>query len=183
MEGYGAIAVMQGFQAQAQNGTAIEMTLWNHNFAEGPGGENGERSEPTDRLHSSALALLHRAVRRNAHQPGFLVFVQTAHDFEFTSDQLDGYAHDVDELDARRVRAVKEYLTKVLRRPDARVVLHDPPLVSMSTVEMRAAYDNMIKYGPRSVLETVDPEIRPLGTYAAPPGYIFSERGLIPIGP
>src|SRR5688500_1801807 len=54
MEAYGAKAastVIQGFQAQAQNGTAIEMTLWNHNFEEGPDGENGERSRPTDKLH------------------------------------------------------------------------------------------------------------------------------------
>ena len=40
----------------------------------------------------------------------------------------------------------------------------------MPAEEMKAAYANMIKYGPKSVLETVDPEIRPAGAYATPPG-------------
>jgi hypothetical protein len=186
MEAHGARAastVIQGFHAQAQNGTAIEMTLWNHNFEEGPDGENGERSKPTSKLHPSALALLHRAARRHAHQPGFLVLVQTAHDIEFTPDQLDGYAHDLDQLDAARVTAVKEYLVKVLRRPDARVAIHDPPIVGMPAEEMKAAYANMIKYGPKSVLETVDPEIRPAGAYATSPDGIGGLGGAGFIGP
>jgi hypothetical protein len=185
IEGYSQQAagtIIAGFHAQAQNGNAIELTLWNHHFEDGPSGENGEKARPSDKLHRSALALLHRIARRYADQPDFLVLVQTAHDIEFTSDQLDGYAHQVDQLNAARVAAVKNYLAKVLRRPDARVMLHDPPVVGMSTVEMQAAYDNMIRYGPRSVLETIDPEIRPIGSYGAPPGFVFAPDGsLVPI--
>lgn len=176
-----AATVASGLAAQVQNGEAVEMTLWNHNFKERAESNGPTHSTFSDKLHPSGLALLHRAARRYAQVPNFTIRIQTAHDIEFTPDQLDVYAHDVDELDAQRVVAVKDYLAKVLRRPDARVVVHDPPVVGMPSEEMKAAYENMIRYGPRSVLETVDPEIRPLGSYAAPPGFIFGPQGLIPL--
>jgi hypothetical protein len=151
MEAYSQQAtasIAQALQAQVQNGELVEMTVWNHHFEEKVN-DDGTR---TTNLRPSGLALLHRAARRYSQRPDFLILVQTARDQEFTPDQIDTYAAELDLLDAARVAAVRDYLTKVLRRPDARVLVHDPAIVGMPSEEMTLAYLNMIHYGPRGVL-------------------------------
>lgn len=131
--GSAATSMYQFLRAQTQNGEALAATLWNHHFAEG-----------TATLQPSGLALLHRLARRAAHQPEFLVLIQTAHDLEFTPDAINSYARDVETLDAERIKAVQEYARLVLRRPELRVLVHDPAPVGMSAKEGTAVYEDMI---------------------------------------
>src|SRR5262249_2593420 len=126
----------------------MEMTVWNHHFNV----QTNKDGTCTASLRPSGLALLHRAARRYSQRPDFLILVQATRDQEFTNDQFGTYAAKLDCLDAARVAAVKSYLSQVLRRPDARVLVHDPAIVGMPSEEMTLAYLNMIQYGPRGVL-------------------------------
>ena len=92
----------------------------------------------------SGVAYLNRLARRQPPQADFLVLLETTRDVEYTPDQVEGYAQRCDQLDANRAAAVREYVTKVLRRPNPQVLIHNPAPVGMAADEATSAYAKMI---------------------------------------
>ena len=135
-------------QTQANNGLALEQTLYNHYFAEG-----------SDELLPGGKALLVRLARRRP-TPEPAIFVQAANDGDILqSRNLDEIAQKRKDLNERRVKAVSAFLKAI--RPDVNftVAVHDPSPVGMDAIEAaRATYDmhmsaigNMPLQGPGGV--------------------------------
>jgi hypothetical protein len=129
-------AVNQPFAIQAGNGLALEQTVWNHHFYTDKDGT------PTSVLTQAGQAHLDYLVRRRPCPMGD-IFLQTAHDHRYLGDRPEQFIADRAELDARRIKAVTDYLAAA--RPDVpfQVAVHDPAPVGIHGREAARAVANM----------------------------------------
>jgi hypothetical protein len=133
-------AVHDSLDAQAAQGRLHEQTLWNNYFV-----------PQSAELHSSGRAFLDRMARRYRGR-AIDLYVQTAHDLPFNSEQLDAFSRDRDALDLERATAAHRYLTIVLRQPPPEMYVHDPQRFGMWAYEAAPAYA-IIKKSPQGLLD------------------------------
>jgi len=112
---------------QATNGLVLEQTVWNYHFKEG-----------SDQLLPAGQMVLDRMARRRP-MPVADVFLQTAHDVAFSQDRPDQMVLSRADLDAKRIKAVTDYLAAA--RPDVAftVQVHDPSRTLLNGEEARKA--------------------------------------------
>lgn len=110
-------------EAQSMNGMVLEQTVWNHQFATVPPAKEGDK--PKVLLTPAGQAHLDYIIRRRP-CPVPEVFLQTAHDITFDPEKPEQFTTDRAELDAKRIKAVTDYLAAA--RPDVpfKVSIHDP---------------------------------------------------------
>jgi hypothetical protein len=91
--------VLAPFAIHATNGTIVDHTLWNYYFDAG-----------TDRLNAAGRDRLDYLARRRP-APESKVFLQTSRDLVYDAAAPDKFAAARQDLDARRVQAVQQYLS------------------------------------------------------------------------
>lgn len=116
--------VMTQRVTQATNGLVLEQTVWNYHFKDG-----------TDQLLPAGQVVLDHMARRRPMPVGD-VFLQTAHDVgEYDAAHSEQFVVRRADLDAKRMKAVQNYLAAA--RPDVsfNISIHDPGRTGMSGLE------------------------------------------------
>lgn len=129
LSGIAANAVSAARNRHIRNGQILDRTLWNYHF-------EAKKAE----LLPSGVGMLNRLARSQAMNPEMEIFVATAHDLPYRSDDPAGFATSRERLDSQRAKIVREYLQAALRKESVRVLLCDPAPVGMAAAEAASAY-------------------------------------------
>lgn len=116
----------------AENGTALEQTVYNYHFREG-----------SDELLPGGKSLLIRLARRRP-QPDTRIYVQATNDESVLGNRnLEEIGAKRKELNEKRVAAVAEFLKAI--RPDVgfTIAVHDPSKIGIFSEEARSAISDM----------------------------------------
>jgi hypothetical protein len=116
--------ILAAHAPQVSNGHVLDQTVWNYQFEPGK-----------DKLTPGGIEHLAYLARRRP-CPDPTVYVQTSQDLIYDQAAPERFAQDRTALDARRVKAVKDYLTAATagRNVDFQVCVHDPSEVGMAAV-------------------------------------------------
>jgi hypothetical protein len=126
--------VVGAYAPQIANGHVLDQTVWDYDFEAG-----------TDRLTGGGLEhLAYLARRRPAPDP--VVYLQTAQDVAYDPAKPDEMAAKRQELDAKRVIAIQQFLTAQTggRRGEFQVLVHDPSDVTLPGAWGGVEYARMI---------------------------------------
>ncbi|HKB04109.1 MAG TPA: hypothetical protein VKD90_17940 [Gemmataceae bacterium] len=109
-------SVVASFEPQVENGHILDQTIWNLHF-----------DFNTEKLNAEGMDKLDQLARRRPH-PDTRLFLQTARDIPFDAAKPADYGTRRNELDTKRIAAIKSYLDATLTgRPAAfDVQVHDP---------------------------------------------------------
>jgi hypothetical protein len=121
------------FAPQVQNGHVLDQTVWNYHFEQG-----------SDKLTAGGLEHVAYLARRRP-CPDSVVYVQTAQDVLYDAANSKKLVELRQELDAKRVAAVQDFLTaQTVGRPVAfQVLVHDPAETGISAVVGNAAANQL----------------------------------------
>jgi hypothetical protein len=92
-------AVLAPFEQQAASGHFLHQTIWNWYFEPG-----------TDRLTAGGMQKLD-SLARTTPGPDTKIYLQTARDLVMTADNIDKFAAQRTELDAKRAAAIQRYMS------------------------------------------------------------------------
>ena len=121
---------LEAVNAQANNGHILDQTVWNHFFENDP-----KTGRPTDKLNALGRQhLTHMAQRRPNPDPK--VFLQTAQDVTYDSENPNKMAETRNELDTKRIEAIQKFLNAQTagRGLVFQVQVHDPAEVGIPAV-------------------------------------------------
>jgi len=126
--------VAASYAPQIANGHVLDQTVWDYDFEAG-----------TDRLTGGGLEHLAYIARRRP-QPDPIVYLQTAQDVAYDPAKPDEMASRRQDLDAKRVVAVQQFLTAQTagRRGEFEVLVHDPSEVGVPGAWGGTEYGRMI---------------------------------------
>jgi hypothetical protein len=109
-------SVVAAFEPQVENGHILDQTIWNQHF-----------EFNTEKLNSAGMDKLDQLARRRPH-PDTRLFLQTARDIPYDAAKPTDYGARRNELDTKRIAALKTYLDATLTGRPATfdVQVHDP---------------------------------------------------------
>jgi hypothetical protein len=128
------LEVNAAFAPQVQNGHVLDQTVWNYDF------------EPnSDRMTAGGLEHVAYIARRRPCPDG-VVYVQAAQDVLYDSSNPKKMIADRQELDAKRVAAVQQFLAAQTdgRGLSFQVLVHDPTEVGIAASFGNAAQQQML---------------------------------------
>ena len=117
------------FAPQVVNGHILDQTIWNYHFESG-----------SEKLHPGGMEKLDQIVRRRP-EPDTRIFLATARDIIYKTDNAGKYGDEQNNLNAKRAASVQKYLAaQTASRPlQFEVLVHDPADPSIAAVSASRA--------------------------------------------